>query len=181
MTGTVQRVGQVIALAGVAALLGLLVWKVAFGTEDGAADDLAAGKVVAAPAFSLERLDEDGALSIADLRGKALVVNFWASWCDPCKAEAGRLEAAYRQWSAKGVQFVGIDANDFSSDGLRFAAKHGISYTNLEDGQGSTLGHWGVTGFPETFFVDAKGRVVAHVAGEISAASLQSGIQKSLS
>ena len=69
--GTVQRVGQVIALAGVAALLALLVWKVAFGNEDGAADELARGKVVEAPAFDLDRLDQDGTLSIAELRGQA--------------------------------------------------------------------------------------------------------------
>jgi cytochrome c biogenesis protein CcmG/thiol:disulfide interchange protein DsbE len=109
------------------------------------------------------------------------VLNFWASWCAPCKAESGRLEAAWRQWQARGVRFVGIDANDFAADGRRFAAKHGLTYLNLADGQGSTLGRWGVTGFPETFFIDARGRVVAHVAGEIKTAELQDGIGKALS
>ena len=70
--------GQAIALAGVATLLGLLVWKVAFDNEEGAADKLANGELVHAPAFSLDRLDREGTLALASLSGKPLVVNFWA-------------------------------------------------------------------------------------------------------
>lgn len=160
MTGTVQRVGQAVALVGVAALLGLLVWKVAFGSEDGAADDLAAGKVVAAPAFSLERLDEDGALSIADLRGKAVVVNFWASWCVPCRDEAPVLQQTYERYRDDGLVVVGVDVNDFRADARRFMQKFGLTYPVVYDGKGSTIGKWGVRGFPETFFVDRSGRLV---------------------
>lgn len=177
-----KRVGTGIALALVAGLLALLVWDVAHKqAAQGFVDRIAAGDKPAAPGFTLKRLDGPGRVSLASLRGHPVVVNFWASWCDPCKAEAGRLESAYRQWRGRGVRFLGVDANDFASDGRRFASRHGVTYTNLEDGQGSTLGRWGVTGFPETFFLDARGRVVAHVAGEIKAADLQTGIQKSLS
>ncbi len=160
MTGTVQRVGQVIALAGVAAHLGLLVWKVAFGNEDGAADDLARGKVVAAPAFSLERLDEDGGLSMADLRGKAVVVNFWASWCLPCRDEAPVLQETYERYRKQGLVVLGVDVNDFRADARRFMEKYELTYPVVYDGKGSTIGRWGVRGFPETFFVDRSGRLV---------------------
>ncbi|MGZ4390216.1 MAG: TlpA family protein disulfide reductase [Gaiellaceae bacterium] len=177
-----RRAGTVIALGLVAGLLALLVWDVAHKqSAKGFTDKIAAGKRPAAPGFTLKRLDGPGRVSLASLRGHPVVLNFWASWCAPCKAESGRLEASWQQWQAKGVRFVGIDANDFASDGRRFASKHGLTYLNLEDGQGSTLGRWGVTGFPETFFIDARGRVVAHVAGEVKTAELQDGIGKALS
>lgn len=179
---TLKRAGTVVALALVAGLLALLVWRVAHQqSAKGFTDKIAAGKKPAAPLFTLKKLNGPGRVSLASLRGHPVVLNFWASWCAPCKAEAPRFETAWRQWRARGVRFVGIDANDFASDGRRFARKYGITYLNLADGQGSTLGRWGVTGFPETFFIDAQGRVVAHVAGEIKTAELQDGIGKAIS
>ena len=160
MTGTVQRVGQAIALVGVAALLGLLVWKVAFGNDTGAADELAKGKLVEAPSFTLDRLDQAGELSIDDLRGKAVVVNFWASWCVPCRDEAPVLEQTYKQYRGQGLVVLGIDVNDFRKDARRFMRKYGLTYPVVYDGKGSTVGKWGVRGFPETFFVDRSGKLV---------------------
>ena len=132
MTGRVRLVGQVCALALVAALLGLLVWKVA-KDNSGAAGALAKGEHPTAPAFALPRLDGSGHLSIADLRGKAVVVNFWASWCIPCKDEAPALQATYKRYGKQGLVVLGIDVEDFQQD---------------------------VTGYPETFFVDRRGRLV---------------------
>ena len=160
MTGTVQRVGQAIALIGVAALLGLLVWKVAFGNEDGAADELARGEVVTAPAFDLDRLDQDGTLSMAELRGKAVVVNFWASWCIPCRDEAPVLQQTYERYRDQGLVVLGVDVNDFRQDARSFMRKFGLTYPVVYDGKGSTVGKWGVRGFPETFFVDRSGKLV---------------------
>ena len=158
--GAVQRVGQVIALVGVAALLGLLVWKVAFGDEQNAADDLAAGRLVEAPAFTLDRLDRGAQLSMTDLRGKAVVVNFWASWCVPCRDEAPVLQQTYERYRGQGLVVLGIDVNDFRADARRFMRKHGLTYPVVYDGKGSTVGRWGVRGFPETFFVDRTGKLV---------------------
>ena len=158
--GVVQRVGQAIALTGVAALLGLLVWKVAFGDEQNAADDLAAGRLVKAPAFTLERLDREARLSMADLRGKAVVVNFWASWCVPCRDEAPVLQQTYERYRNEGLVVLGIDVNDFREDARRFMQRHGLTYPVVYDGKGSTVGKWGVRGFPETFFVDRSGKLV---------------------
>jgi cytochrome c biogenesis protein CcmG/thiol:disulfide interchange protein DsbE len=160
VSGAAQRIGQAIALIGVAALLGLLVWKVAFGNESGAADKLASGQPVHAPPFLLERLDREGQLALADLEGKAVVVNFWASWCVPCRDEAPVLEETYRRYRDQGLVVLGVDVNDFREDARRFMDRFGITYPVVYDGKGSTVGKWGVRGFPETFFVDRKGMLV---------------------
>lgn len=168
MTGSVQRVGQAIALVGVAALLGLLVWKVAFDREGGAAAALGKGGPVEAPAFTLERLDGKGMLSLADLRGKAVVVNFWASWCIPCRDEAPVLQQTYERYRARGLVVLGIDVNDFKEDARRFVERYGLTYPIVYDGRGSTVGRWGVRAFPETFFVDRSGTLVGErIAGAV--------------
>jgi len=158
--GRVQRIAQLAALIGVAALLALLIWKVAFGRTTGAADELAEGKLVHAPAFTLDRLDRDGQLAIADLKGKAVVVNFWASWCIPCRDEAPVLQKTYERYRDRGLVVLGVDVNDFHQDARRFMKRYGLTYPVVYDGKGSTVGKWGVRGFPETFFVDRTGKLV---------------------
>jgi cytochrome c biogenesis protein CcmG, thiol:disulfide interchange protein DsbE len=161
MTGRAKTVGQIIAVAAVAGLLGLLVWKLAFGSSGGAAAKLADGGHPVAPAFTLDRLDAPGAkLALADLKGKPLVVNFWASWCIPCKDEAPALQKSFEKYRSQGLVVLGVDAQDFRGDAKRFARRFGVTYPIVYDGKGSTLGKWGVTGFPETFFVDRSGHLV---------------------
>jgi cytochrome c biogenesis protein CcmG/thiol:disulfide interchange protein DsbE len=186
VTGRLQRVAQAIALAGVAALLGLLIWKVAAGGESGAADRLEKGETVAAPAFALERLDgEGGTLSLSDLEGKPLVVNFWASWCIPCKDEAPVLQETWERYRDQGLVVLGIDAQDFRKDARRFMKRFGLTYPVVYDGKGSTLGKWGVAGFPETFFVDRDGnlvgeRITGPVDSEQNRAAYDAGIALAL-
>ena len=158
--GRVQRIAQLAALIGVAALLALLIWKVAFGRTTGAADELAEGKLVHAPAFTLDRLDRDGQLGVGDLKGKAVVVNFWASWCVPCRDEAPVLQKTYERYRDQGLVVLGVDVNDFRQDARRFMKRYGLSYPVVYDGKGSTVGKWGVRGFPKTFFVDRSGKLV---------------------
>jgi cytochrome c biogenesis protein CcmG, thiol:disulfide interchange protein DsbE len=171
---------QALSVAVVAGLLVLLVWKVVHQNK-GAAAELAKGKHPAAPHFDLGRLDTRGKLSLASLRGKVVVLNFWASWCDPCKSEAPRLEAAWKRWRDQGVVVVGVDAQDFTGDARRFIRRYSLTYPNVHDGPGNVLPSYGVTGFPETYFVDKRGRLVGErVEGEISAAALASGIRSAL-
>ncbi len=181
-TARLRLAGQVLAVALVAALLALLIWKVARGSDGGAAAELASGRSPAAPAFTLPRLDTDGELSLASLEGKVVVLNFWASWCLPCKEETPRLQKAWERWRGEGVVVVGIDAQDFRADAKRFMKRFGVTYPVVYDGKGSLLGRYGVTGFPETFFVSRDGRLVGErVQGEIGDEQLERGIKAALS
>ena len=99
------------------------------------------------------------------------MINFWASWCAPCKAEAPLLERAWRQYRSRGLVVVGIDSNDVSSDARAFVSKHGLTYTLLHD-PGATYDRYGLTGVPETFFVDRRGRLVPiHLEGPVDLAA----------
>ena len=173
---------QAVAIAVVAAMVALLGWRVVTRDQaQGIADAIAAGKKPAAPDFDLPLLDGTGRVVLSSLRGKAVVLNFWASWCIPCKEEAPRLQAAWERWRDRGVVFVGVDAQDFRSDAKRFAARYGLTYPIVHDGKGSTLGRFGVSGFPETWFVDRQGRLVGErVQGPMSAQRLDDDIRLTL-
>jgi cytochrome c biogenesis protein CcmG, thiol:disulfide interchange protein DsbE len=155
VAGRAKLVGQVAAVAIVAAMLGLLGWKVLKGGED------VSNVGEPAPAFTLDTLAGDGELSLAEYRGKPLVVNFFASWCLPCKDEAPILQKTWEEHRGNGLVVLGIDARDFRQDGRRFVDRHGLTYPVAFDGKGSTLGRWGLTGFPETYFVARDGTIAA--------------------
>ncbi|MGI9111278.1 MAG: TlpA family protein disulfide reductase [Gaiellaceae bacterium] len=181
MTGRARVGGQILAVGVVAALLGLLVWKVAKGDDNSVTSSLAEGKMAAAPDFTLAKLDGDGELALESLRGKAVVLNFWASWCGPCKDETPLLQRSWERWQDKGVVFVGVDVKDFRGDARSFLRRFGVTYPNVYDGKGSTVGRYGVTGFPETYFIDARGRVVYRIAGPVDEArELDDGIERAL-
>ena len=177
-----MRIVRVVVAAGVLALLGLLVWDVAHGGGAGVAQKVDKGKIVPAPKLNLPRLDGQGRLSLASLRGKVVVVNFWQSDCVPCKQEAKTLDAAARAWSSKGVVFVGVDALDFKGPARAYLRHYGVSYVNVRDASGTTYPGWGVTGTPETFFIDRRGNVVPpHIISVASRERLDQGIRRALS
>ena len=154
--------GQVLALAAVAGLLGLLVWRLTHQSKP--------PKIGGpAPGFSLKRVDTGGTLDLASLRGKPIVLNFWASWCEPCKGEAKLLEQAWRQYRAQGVVFVGVDYHDVTGDARRFLEHHDITYPTVQDGSGMIADRYGVSAVPETYFIDRRGRLVGeHIKGTVA-------------
>jgi cytochrome c biogenesis protein CcmG/thiol:disulfide interchange protein DsbE len=169
---------QGLAVAAVLGLLALLVWKIV-QDDGGAAAKLRSGEHPVAPGFTLDRLDRSGALTLDSLRGKAVVINFWASWCRPCKEEAPLLQAAWRRLRSQGVVILGIDSEDASSKAREFLRKNGITYPNVRDGSGRLARDaYGLTGYPETFFVAPDGRIVHHIAGQIhDEADLEDGVE----
>jgi cytochrome c biogenesis protein CcmG, thiol:disulfide interchange protein DsbE len=175
-----MRAVRIVVVAAVLGLLGLLIWDVAHGSGPGVAQKVDSGKIVAAPNLNLPRLDASGRLSLASLRGKVSVINFWESYCVPCKQEARGLAQTARAWADKDVVFVGVNAFDTKSAARAYLHRYEIAYPNIRDGVGTTFGRWGVTGVPETFFVDRSGRVVQHIAGPVSRSDLDRGIRLAL-
>jgi cytochrome c biogenesis protein CcmG/thiol:disulfide interchange protein DsbE len=176
------RIGaQVLSVALVAGLLGLLVWKVAHQVGDSTvASDLRDGKEPAAPAFTLQRLDTDADLESSSLKGKVQVLNFWASWCVPCRDEAGLLQSASTEWRSRGVVVLGIDHQDLSSDAQAFMRHYRLNYPVVHDAGDKLYQSYGATGVPETFCVNRDGKVVAHVPGAVTRDTLDSCIQGAL-
>jgi cytochrome c biogenesis protein CcmG, thiol:disulfide interchange protein DsbE len=146
------------------ALVGLLVFGVAGqGTESSIDAALAHGRRPAAPhaAEALPNLGTAGATSLADLRGKVVVLNVFASWCDPCKAEAPVLEQAERQIAGHDATVLGVTYLDNSSDSQQFVRTEHITYPVVRDVSGTFVRSFGTTGVPETFVIDRQGRIAA--------------------
>ncbi len=172
---------QAAAVLVVALLVGLLAWQVV-RTDQGRAlgSKVESGQKPPAPVFTLDKLDGSGQMSLADLRGKVVVLNFWASWCAPCKDEAGTLEEAWQRWRDRDVVVVGVDLQDLSSDARRFVDRYNLTYPTLRD-SGWTWGRYGLSGLPETWFVDREGRLVGeHVEGPVTAEEIDRNIRIAL-
>lgn len=173
---------QVAALCVVLGLLGLLVWKI---LNEGGSDipqKVAKHEHPVAPVnFSLPRLDESGTLSLASLRGKPIVLNFWASWCGPCREEVPALDAAWKRWRSQGLVVVGVDYDDVTGDARNFMRKYGMTYPAVHDARKKTVNAYGVAAVPETYFINRKGRIVGkHVLGRVSKSELAAGIQAAM-
>lgn len=184
---------KLVALAAVAGLLGLLVWAtLAAGRGSSLVSRIAAGKKPAAPQFSLGVLWPhsdtwpasvrgalaDGKVDLRELRGHPVALNFWASWCVPCRDEAPILRTAAERHRGQ-VVFLGVDVKDLTSDAREFARKYTLNYVSLRDGSGAkTWNNYGLTGVPETYFIDARGRIVSHIPGAVSARTLEEGLAR---
>ena len=189
-----KHLAQALAVTAVVGLLGLLVWRVARGEAGGGfVTAIREGQRPAAPEFVLpviwkhdetwppaaRRALADGTLALRELRGYPVVVNFWASWCIPCKAEAPDLAAGAKRYRGR-VVFVGIDIQDFTGDARKFMDEVGATYVSVRDGTSKTYSAYGLTGVPETFYLDRSGRAVFHSIGAVSKDELEVGIRAAL-
>ena len=166
MARSARLTAQALAVALVAGLLALLVWRVAHDDNSTVAKALGDGKQPTAPAFDLRRLDGRGRIDLASLRGqKPIVLDFWASWCTPCIRESKRLEAARKRYGDR-VAFIGVDTKDFSEDARKWQRKHGITYPSVHDRNGGVLAKWGGLPIPRIFFIARSGKVVGELVVE---------------
>lgn len=118
-----------------------------------------------APSFELALLDGSGVLSDEDLKGHPVVINFWASWCIPCREEAPLFERTWRAYRDEGVIFLGVNIKDAESDARSFVEEFGITYPVVRDVNQDLTTDFGVKGLPETFFVDHRWTFVGTIAG----------------
>jgi cytochrome c biogenesis protein CcmG/thiol:disulfide interchange protein DsbE len=182
MARRVKLILQAGAVLVIALLVALLGWKVAEQEEGrGLSAALERGERPHPPALSFETLEGDDTISLAEYRGKAVVLNFWASWCQPCKKEAPLLQETWERYRDEGLVVIGVDAQDFRQDARRFVERYGLTYPIAYDGNGKSLGRFGNTGFPETWFVGRDGRLVGeHIVGEFDAEQLEENVHAAL-
>jgi cytochrome c biogenesis protein CcmG/thiol:disulfide interchange protein DsbE len=134
-----------------------------------------------APDFTLplfQELFEEEDIALADLRGQVVVVNFWASWCVECYKEAELLEQAWQDYKAKDVMFIGVDHLDTDKEGLAYMAQYGITYPSGPDIGDKISQNYGITGVPETFFIDKDGNIAHVQIGPISRVELYALLDK---
>ncbi len=163
------RAAVVVALAGI-----VLVLATGFRRDP---RDIRTGSVgQAAPAFDLERLDAPGRVRLADHAGKVVVVNFFASWCVPCKEEAPHLVRVWERYRTSDVMFIGIVYQDEAAAAKEFHERMGQTWPIALDDSGRTAFGLGVFGIPETFFIDKNGVVAGRHIGAIDELTLRKAI-----
>ena len=119
-----------------------------------------------APDFSLTTFKGD-TISLADLRGKPVIINFWASWCPPCRTEAPLIERTWLAYKDRGLVFLGVNIQDRKEDALNYMREFSITYPNGPDPSGEIAIDYGVSGLPVTFFINRQGEVVRRWVGAI--------------
>ena len=163
----------VMGLLVVVPLVGILVLNI--GRDPHAFNSPMIGRP--APAFTLKAAGSGAPVSLASLRGRPVVINFWATWCVPCYEEHAVLVSAARE-AGDSVQFLGVIYEDDADRVGDFLSRQGRAYPSLMDDDGKTAMSYGVYGVPETFFVDAQGRIAAKYTGPLHAEVLAENLAR---
>ncbi len=165
-----------------AALVGLLSYGVAQRGEDRSIDAaLFNGERIEAPDATLAMLGAPGrTASLADYRGKVVVLNFWASWCDPCVEELPLLQRTQRRIEGRNATVLGVSFRDVTSDALGFARRYRLTYPTLRDPDADFAREYGTASLPETFVIDRQGRIAAKRRGPVDQAWLDRTLPKLL-
>lgn len=164
------RVWQTLAVGAVVLFVALM----AAGIVRSAQEQRKSGP---APDFTLP-LYGGGEITLSALRGQVVVLNFWASWCDPCRDEAPFLERAWRKRKDQGVMFIGIDYLDSEKEALAYLKEFDITYPNGPDLASKIAQKYRIRGVPETFIVDPEGRIVFFKPGPMTEQELLSELAK---
>lgn len=147
----------------VAALLAF-VWLLTVGLQrQNRSQQRAAGE---APSFEFTTFEGE-TINLTDLEGQGVVLNFWASWCGPCRAEADLLEQTWQREEGGGIVFIGLDYLDQEHAALEYMAEFDITYPNGPDLQSDAARSYGIKGVPETFFISPDGEIQSHVIGPV--------------
>ena len=133
-----------------------------------------------APDFALSSLSGDGTVKLSDFRGQPVVVNFWASWCHPCRKEFPLLADARTKYTHDDLQIIGVSFRDIPSDSRRFVKDQKAKWTFARDDRGAVAKDYGVRAVPQTFFIDADGTIRERVFGITSAKDLDQTLKKIL-
>lgn len=154
--GTTIGITTGLAIVGVAVLLGLLTWGLLQTGEGG----LRVGEPV--PVATLPTLPPGGEISLADYKGDWVLLNVWASWCGPCRAESPALEE-FERANRNDLTVLGVSSRDLSYDAMKFVEEYGINYPQARDPSGDYADDLKMTGVPESFLIDPDGNLVDHL------------------
>ena len=168
------RSGRVVLILLAVALLGLLAVQ---ACTPSSASAVSVGKP--APDFTLVDL-EGNQISLSDFRGETVFVNFWATWCPPCRAEMPEIEAIYQEYKDKGVVVIGVDIQETKEEVLQYIQEGGYSWTFVLDTTGEVTTNYQITGIPSSFFIDREGIIRAMNIGAITKRAMEANLAKAM-
>jgi cytochrome c biogenesis protein CcmG, thiol:disulfide interchange protein DsbE len=168
-------------ICAVLALVALLAYGISSNKPDRSVEGaLARGEREQAPALTLPKLSGSGTVDLAAYRGKVVVLNYWASWCRPCREESPLLERWHKRIAKQGGTVLGVNANDVDYKARAFVREYALSYPQLRDKASTSVGKLGIVGFPETFVIDRRGYIAAVQRGPVTEGFMRGAVERVL-